>query len=76
MSQIDTNSQMEFDQVLADYVFGFDKMILAMEEAQTALDEYVSLIRWIRFDSITGPLIGACVICGIILIAAIGAWLA
>lgn len=60
---------------IRDYSAGFNQLAQAMDKGRKTLDDYTAQTKWLRFDTVIGPMTGACVICGIILIAAIGSWL-
>jgi hypothetical protein len=56
----------------------FASLAPALREATAAIERLrphlVEAARWYRFDTVTGPLIGAAVILGTLGIAALAAW--
>lgn len=47
----------------------------AAASVSQAMEDLCEALRWHRFDTITGPLIGAAVIFGSIALAALAAWM-
>lgn len=61
--------------IAKEYEEACNRMIAAMAECRMVLDEYTEIVRWLRFDTVTGPIIGGCIIVGVVIIAAVGGYL-
>lgn len=64
-----------FQSAIEDYETACNRMVEVMNEAKRVLEEYSETVKWLRFDTVIGPLIGGCVIVGVIVIAAVCGYL-
>lgn len=64
-------------QLALEWMRAWEQLARTMEEAQQAMEAYaaqLTLLRWRRFDTLYGPIIGGVMIIGILIISGLCAY--